>query len=318
MFYFATFKEMKQYTNHIIMIKPIKFQYNSETAVNNFYQKNSAVMTEEEVQSMALDEFNNLVKKLERHSVKVTVFNDVNLDTPDSVFPNNWISTHQEGDVCIYPMFAKNRRKERRNDILEYLKENFLVTEFRDYVRDFEGNNMFLEGTGSMVLDRINKIAYASISGRTHKDVFLKWCIDMKFNPVSFSAFQLNKDSISPIYHTNVMMSIADSFAIICLDSIIDLDDREKVQRCIEDSKKEIINITQNQVVAFAGNMLQVIGDKKYLVMSTSAYNSLTIMQIEQIQKHCAIIHSPLDTIELFGGGSARCMMAEVFLKEKR
>ena len=318
MFYFAAFKKMKQYTSHIIMIKPIKFQYNSETAVNNFYQKNSAMTTEDEIQSMALDEFNNLVKKLEEHSVKVTVFNDVNLDTPDAVFPNNWISTHQEGDICIYPMFAKNRRKERRNDILEYLKENFLVTEFRDYVKDFEDNNMFLEGTGSMVLDRINKIAYASISARTHKDIFLKWCIDMKFNPVSFSAFQLNKDSISPIYHTNVMMSIADSFAIICLDSIIDLDNRKKVQRCIEDSKKEIINITQNQVLLFAGNMLQVMGDKKYLVMSTSAYNSLTIMQIEQIKKHCAIIHSPLNTIELFGGGSARCMMAEVFLKEKR
>lgn len=317
MLYFTFIKKMNQITNNIIMIRPVQFQYNTETAVNNFYQKKSSFLTAEQVQSMALDEFNNLVEKLQAKNINVIVFNDINLTTPDSVFPNNWISTHQEGYICLYPMFAKNRRAERRNDILKYLKENFYVSEVKDYVKDFEKNNMFLEGTGSMVLDRVNRIAYASLSERTHKEVFVEWCNDMNFFPVSFSAFQLENNNMSPIYHTNVMMSIGHSFAIICLDAITDLDTRKKVQGYLEDSKKEIINITQNQVIAFSGNMLQVIGDKEYLVMSTSAYNSLTIKQIDKIQRHSSIIHSPLETIELFGGGSARCMIAEVFLKKR-
>tara|TARA_B100000927_G_scaffold109334_1_gene88278 strand:+ start:510 stop:1445 length:936 start_codon:yes stop_codon:yes gene_type:complete len=310
---------MSQITNTIFMIRPVSFRSNEQTIINNFYQKNNSNFDLSLINKKALLEFDVFVKKLKSKGINVIVIDDnENFDTPDSIFPNNWISFHSDGKTVLYPMFAKNRRLERREDILDYLTNQygFKINSIKDYTH-FENKNQYLEGTGSMILDRENKICYAAISVRTNKQVCLNFCNDFSYKPIFFVANQNVQGKRLPIYHTNVMMCIADKFAIICLNSIDSIGERNHVKTILNNSGKEIIEITESQKESFAGNMLQLQGNKSYLVMSKRAYSVLTKNQISAIEKYCSIIYSPLDTIEDYGGGSARCMMAEVFLPKK-
>lgn len=299
------------------MIRPVAFRMNEQTTENNYYQKVLENTTPETVHFKAIQEFDALVEKLKNVGVNVIVVQDTKeTDTPDSIFPNNWISFHETGDVALYPMFAENRRLERREDILDLLEdEGFEITEVMDYT-SAEEDNVFLEGTGSLILDREFNKAYCAISPRSDEELMIEFCEDFDMSPILFEAFQTVDGERKPIYHTNVMMSIAETFAILCPDAIDDKSERKMVLENLKADGKEVIFITEDQVNHFAGNMLQVRGanDKRYLVMSSSAFNSLTQVQIDKIEKHCEILHSNLDTIEACGGGSARCMMAEVFL----
>ena len=320
MFNNATYKRiMQQITNNIMMIKPVGFRYNEQTATNNYYQKVLDDLTPEKTQVNALKEFNIFVSRLEDIGVNVIVINDTEyFDTPDSVFPNNWVSFHENGVVGLYPMCAKNRRDERREDIFDSLVDEFgfKIEEIKDFT-EFEKDGKYLEGTGSMVLDRENKICYAAISIRTNQIAVIQFCKEFSYRPICFTANQNVRSERLAIYHTNVMMCVADKFAVICLDSIDNKIEKENVIETLIKSGKEIIEITEEQKYRFAGNMLQVMGNKPYLVMSNSAYNSLSESQIKTIEDHCPIVHSSLDTIEACGGGSARCMMAEIFLPKK-
>jgi len=311
---------MKQITNTIMMIKPVGFRYNEQTAVNNYYQKVLDNLTDEQTQEKALSEFNVFVDKLRNAGVNVVVVEDTkNPDTPDSIFPNNWVSFHENGIVGLYPMCAENRRDERREDIFDLLvdEHGFSIEEIKDFT-EFEEHDKFLEGTGSMVLDREDKICYAAISIRTDEIAVMQFCEEFGYRPVCFTANQDVEGERMAIYHTNVLMCVADTFVVICLDTIDDAIERENVVENLKETGKEIIEITEEQNQRFAGNMLQVMGDKPYIVMSNSAYNSLSESQIKTIEKHCPIIYSSLDTIEACGGGSARCMMSEIFLPKQK
>lgn len=308
---------MQQTTNTILMIRPINFRMNEQTAVNNYYQKVIDNLLPETVNTKAQNEFDAYVEKLQRFGVNVVVVSDTkDFDTPDSIFPNNWISFHENGTVGIYPMFAENRRLERREDVLEKLEsKGFLIENIVDYT-SAEEEDVFLEGTGSLLLDRVNRKAYCALSPRADEELFIEFCEDFEYTPVVFTANQTVEGKREAIYHTNVMMCLAETFAVICLDSIDDKKERKNVVKQLKEDGKQVIDITEDQVNNFAGNMLQVKGknDELFLVMSQAAYDSLTKQQITQIEKHCSIISSSLDTIEACGGGSARCMMAEVFL----
>ena len=305
-----------QTTDTVLMIEPAAFGFNAETAQNNYFQINSE---NAETQTKALQEFNNFVEKLRSKGINViTVKDTLEPHTPDSIFPNNWISMHQDGTVVLYPMCAVNRRWERRNDILEMLQNDFKVKEIIDLSAP-ENDGKFLEGTGSMIFDHDNKLAYGSVSLRLDEQLFREFCEKFGFEPVVFHSYQTANNERLPIYHTNVMMCVADQFVVICLDCIDDETERIKVVNAIVNSGKEIIEISESQMQQFAGNMLQVQNSdgKKFLVMSQSAYQSLTQEQISNIEKYSEIIYSDLETIETNGGGSARCMLAEVFLEKK-
>ena len=299
------------------MIRPINFGFNDETSKDNHYQKK---INKKNIAQLAVQEFENLVWHLKQSDIDVHVYHDDNkYKTPDSVFPNNWISTHQNGDVVLYPMLAMSRRMERRPEILDFLKyQGFIINNVIDY-SPAEKDFRFLEGTGSMTLDRKNKIAYCSISERSNKELFVKFCKDFKYIPVSFHSFQNVAKKRLPIYHTNVMMCLAESYCIICLDCIDDQRERINIINFLENSEKELIEISENQVGNFAGNMLELLNDKgeSLLVMSKSAENSLNENQKNIINKYSRIISSDINTIEVCGGGSARCMMAEIFLPKK-
>ena len=305
-----------QVTNTILMIRPINFRKNEQTAVNNYFQEDLA-LENAVINTRAQNEFDTFVEILRAKGVQVIVVQDTKEpDTPDSIFPNNWISFHADGTVGIYPMFAENRRNERREDILDTLEEmGFVIDSVMDYTAA-EADNLFLEGTGSLLLDRVNKKAYCALSGRADEDLFIEFCEDFDYAPILFTANQSVDGKRLPIYHTNVMMALGETFAIICLDTIDDKKERKNLVEHLKDTNKEIIAISEAQMHHFAGNMLQVLGadEKRYLVMSSAAYNSLKPDQIATIEKHNEIIHSSLETIETCGGGSARCMMAEVFL----
>ncbi|MFH6994905.1 citrulline utilization hydrolase CtlX [Flavobacterium sp. FlaQc-48] len=308
---------MKQTTNAIVMIRPVAFRMNEQTAVNNYYQKVLDGLLPSTVNAKAQQEFDTFVEKLRAVGVDVTVIDDnLETDTPDSIFPNNWVSFHENGDVALYPMFAENRRQERREDILDTLEEKgFEIANIMDYT-SAEEDGFFLEGTGSLLLDRANAKAYCALSPRADEELFIEFCEDFDYAPVIFEAFQTVDGERKLIYHTNVMMCLGETFAVICADSIDDKKERKMVLENLKADKKEIILITEAQVNNFAGNMLEVRGanDKKYIVMSASAHQSLTPKQIAQLENHAEILSSSLDTIEACGGGSARCMMAEVFL----
>ena len=311
---------MKQITNNIMMIKPVSFRYNEQTAVNNYYQKVLDHLTSNQTQEKALAEFNEFVAKLKNAGVNVIVIEDTTEpDTPDSIFPNNWVSFHSDGTVGLFPMCAENRRDERREDIFDILVDDygFEIKEIKDFT-EFEEHDKYLEGTGSMVLDRENKICYSAISIRTDEVAVMQFCEEYGYRPVCFTANQNVNGERMAIYHTNVMMCVADKFVVICLDSIDNETEKEDVIENIVEAGKEIIEISEEQKNRFAGNMLQLIGDSPYLVMSKSAYSSLTESQIRTIEKYCPILYSSLDTIEACGGGSARCMMAEIFLPRKK
>ena len=304
----------KQITNTVLMVRPVRFRMNEQTVVNNYFQEEMDLKNDE-INLKAQQEFDTLVDKLCAVGVKVIVVNDVyEQNTPDSVFPNNWITFHQNGDVAIYPMFAENRRRERREDILDKVEaEGFDIENVYDYT-DAEKENIFLEGTGAMVLDRVNRKAYCALSPRADEELFIEFCEDFEYTPVIFKAYQQVNNEQLPIYHTNVMMALGVDFAVVCLDTITDKSERKNLLHHLKEDKKEVINITPEQMCQYAGNMLQVQGkNSTYLVMSDAAYNALTPQQIQTIEKHTQILHSNLETIETCGGGSARCMMAEVF-----
>ncbi len=305
-----------QVTNSILMIRPVSFRMNEQTAVNNYFQENvegSGVS----INSKAQSEFDKFVNVLRAKGVQVVVVDDTKEpDTPDSIFPNNWVSFHSDGTVGLYPMFAENRRNERREDILEQLEsEGFLIENVMDYT-SAEEQEIYLEGTGSLLIDRVNKIVYCALSVRADEELIIEFCEDFDCMPVIFTANQTVEDKRLPIYHTNVMMCLAENFAVICLDTIDDKKEKKNVVHHLKESGKEIIPISESQMHHFAGNMLQVLGadEKRYLVMSSQAFDSLKASQISAIEKHCEILHSSIETIETCGGGSARCMMAEVFL----
>ena len=277
------------------MVRPVRFRMNEETVVNNYFQEEMDLKNEE-INRQAQQEFDALVHKLRIVGVKVIVVDDIyEQNTPDSVFPNNWITFHQNGDV----------------DRVE--AEGFAIENVYDYT-EAEKENVFLEGTGAMILDRVNRKAYCALSPRADEELFIEFCEDFEYTPVIFRAYQQVDNKQVPIYHTNVMMALGEDFAIVCLDTITDKSERKNVLHHLKEDHKEIISITAEQMYQYAGNMLQVQGaDRSYLVMSDAAYNSLTAAQRQAIEKHCPIIHSNLETIETCGGGSARCMMAEVF-----
>lgn len=308
---------MKQTTNSILMIRPVAFRMNEQTAVNNYYQKVLDGLLPATVNAKAQQEFDVFVEKLQAVGVDVTVVDDtLNPDTPDSIFPNNWISFHENGDVALYPMFAVNRRQERREEILDMLEEKgFVIQNIVDYT-SAEEDGFFLEGTGSLLLDRANSKAYCALSPRADEELFIEFCEDFDYAPVIFEAFQTVDSERKLIYHTNVMMCLGETFAVICMDCIDDKKERKMVLDNLKENNKEVILISEDQVNNFAGNMLEVRGtnDKRYLVMSAAAHQSLTSKQITQLEKHAEILSSSLDTIEACGGGSARCMMAEIFL----
>jgi hypothetical protein len=289
---------------------------NEQTAVNNYFQEDLDLKNAE-INAKAQNEFDAFVEKLRAVGIQVIVENDDKLlDTPDSIFPNNWVSFHENGDVALYPMFAENRRKERREEVLDRLeKEGFAIENIVDYT-SAEDEGLFLEGTGSLLLDRVNRKAYCALSARADEELFIEFCEDFEYTPVVFTAYQTVEGARKAIYHTNVMMTLAESFAVICLDCIDDKKERKNVLKHLKEDGKEIIAISEEQVAHFAGNMLQVRGEnnKRFLIMSQAAYDCLTPAQIQKIEKHSEILSSSLETIETCGGGSARCMMAEIFL----
>ena len=307
---------MSQTTNTILMIRPVNFRMNEQTAVNNYFQEDLKLKNAE-INEKAQKEFDDFVEKLRAVGVNVIVENDdKSLDTPDSIFPNNWVSFYKNGDVGLYPMFAENRRRERREEILLRLeKEGYQINNIVDYT-SAEEEGLYLEGTGSLLLDRINSKAYCALSPRADEDLFIEFCEDFEYTPILFTANQDVDGKRLAIYHTNVMMCLGELFSVICLDSIDDKKERKNVVKNLKQDGKAIIEISESQMHQFAGNMLQVKGenDQRYLVMSKAAHDSLTPKQVADIEKFCPILSSSLETIETCGGGSARCMMAEVFL----
>ncbi len=310
---------MRQITDTLLMVRPVAFRMNEQTAVNNYFQE-GLHLANEKINKKAQDEFDAFVEKLRAVGVHVIVVDDdEKLDTPDSIFPNNWVTFHEDATAALYPLFAENRRRERRAEVFEKIEEEgYVIKNVVDYT-SAEDEELFLESTGSMILDRVNEKAYCALSPRANEELLIEFCEDFELTPVIFIAYQDVDGRRMPIYHTNVMMCLAENFAVICLDSIDDPKERKNVVRHLKIDGKEIIEISEAQMHRYAGNMLQVSGEdgKKYLVMSKSAHDSLLPTQIAAIEKHCEILSSNLETIETCGGGSARCMMAEIFLPKK-
>jgi len=307
---------MKQYSSHLLMVRPSSFRKNEETAVNNYFQA-EAGLDSKVVLRQAQSNFDAMVQQLRQARIKVTVFNEPEgSDTPDALFPNNWISMHHDRRVALYPMFAENRRRERREEVLDLLEEQgFEIEEVIDY-SSAEEEGLYLEGTGSMILDHENRMAYCALSERADEDLFIEFCEDFEYTPFTFSAFQTVAEKRLKIYHTNVMMCVADRYAVVCLECIDDESERKQLKKYLKESGKTLIPISEAQMHQFAGNMLQV-GDQDQnpvLIMSDSAYKSLTAGQIKTLESFNPIVHPELGVIETCGGGSARCMIAEIFL----
>ena len=294
----------------ILMVRPYQFYFNQQTAANNFFQSNINI---ENANELAIAEFDAMVEKLRAHQIKVNVVQDTkDPSTPDSIFPNNWVSTHTNGTLCLYPMYAENRRAERKSSVIEFLQSNYKIENTLD-LTDLEKEGIFLEGTGSMVLDHQNKLAYGCLSERLDKEAFISWCDKMQFKPITFKAVD---DKAQPIYHTNVLMCMANQFVVICLDSIPNEQERQMLLDSFAQTNKEVIEISQDQLNHFAGNMLQVfdITEKPHLIMSEQAYKSLHTAQLKSLEKYNPLLPISIPTIEALGGGSTRCMMAEIYL----
>jgi hypothetical protein len=297
----------------ILMVRPYQFYFNQQTAANNFFQSNINI---ENANELAIAEFDAMVEKLRAHQIKVNVVQDTkDPSTPDSIFPNNWVSTHTNGTLCLYPMYAENRRAERKSSVIEFLQSNYKIENTLD-LTDLEKEGIFLEGTGSMVLDHQNKIAYGCLSERLDKNAFNEWCDKMQFKAIAFKAVD---DKAQPIYHTNVMMCMGDQFVVICSDSIPNEQERQMLLDSFAQTNKEVIEISQDQLNHFAGNMLQVfdITEKPHLIMSEQAYKSLHTAQLKSLEKYNPLLPISIPTIEALGGGSTRCMMAEIYLINK-
>ena len=296
------------------MIRPVRFGFNQETAgCNEFQQESFAQQTKGTAQQTAREEFDLMIDQLQKAGLELHIFNDTDeVDRPDAVFSNNWVSFHQSGKVVLYPMMAENRRLERRADIIESLAGDFNVEEVIDLTH-FEAEGKYLEGTGSMVFDRRYKIAYACLSPRTHKEVLDAFAAALGYEIITFST---SDEHNKPIYHTNVLMCVGDIFAVVCLEAIKDPDERLMVRSVLEETHKDVIEISLEQMRHFAGNMLMVRNGKgdKFLVMSTQAYDSLTPRQKDRLDDYALLLHTDLSVIEGNGGGSARCMMTEIHL----
>lgn len=305
-----------QTSSVILMVRPANFGFNPETAENNFYQQKDQ-RSADEIRELARQEFDGFVALLRDQGVEVVVIEDT--DSPvktDAVFPNNWFSTHPDGKLILYPMYSPNRRLERRKDIIEQLMNlGFGVREILD-LSFFEETEQYMEGTGSMVIDHDSKTIYACYSQRTHRVPLDYVAKLLGYQVVGFDSVQEIGGQISPIYHTNVMMHVGTDLAVVCLDSIPKASERQLVQESLTKAGKKVIPITAKQKFNFAGNMLEVCnsGGEKFTVMSQTAYDSLNVGQIQQIEKYTTIISPSIPTIEKLGGGSARCMMAEIFL----
>ncbi len=301
---------MNHFTSNILMISPEKFRSNEFTMDDNVFQSRKLVNTE--VSKKVMKEFEKLENTISNKGITVYSMKDDSIhDTPDGVFPNNWISFHNKHKAVIYPMLAENRRLERHSDTLKKLSKKGIDVQITHDYSIYENQNKFLEGTGSIVLDRNSKIAYCSISMRSNEELFNKFCDDLNYRPIIFNSIYESK----PIYHTNVLMSICNNFCVICLESIINEDEKNNLIKSFEYSGLEIIDITYNQMSSYLGNCIQLL-DKDgnpILVMSTTAFKSISNQQLKRILNHTDIIHSDIKTIENYGGGSARCMIAEIF-----
>ena len=300
---------MTQTTSTVFMVKPVCFGFNDQTAKNNPFQKEGF---REGAQEKALNESNNFVKLLKDNGIKVVLAEDtLEPKTPDSIFPNNWFSTHQGGFLVVYPMFAPNRRAERKQVFLDAIKSHYNYKTLID-LTNWENEGKFLEGTGSMVLDRVNKVAYACKSPRTCEEVFNDFCKLLGYTPILFNAVDKNDKMI---YHTNVLMCIGSTFAIVCTDTIKDKEEKNKVLVSLEKSGKKLVEISFEQMEKYAGNMLEVKNEegKRFLIMSQTAYDCLNKEQKEYLEKECTILHPQIEYIEKNGGGAARCMLAELF-----
>lgn len=307
---------MEQITDHIIMIRPRHFGFNAETAANNTFQQEDGAMGPEEIAQKALEEFDQLVTLLRENGVHVDVVDDTDDPVkPDAVFPNNWFSTHQNGTVVTYPMMSPARRNERREDVIVALSDDYEVNK-RYSFEVYEEYDQFLEGTGSLVLDREHRVAYACLSPRSEMTLIEKFCIVTGYTPLTFHALYDGK----PVYHTNVVMALGATYVVICLECIPDPQEQKRLRESFRNTKKELIEITPKQMAAFAGNMIQLssVTGEKLCVMSEQAYRSLSTEQTERLQQHNRILFSPVYVIEKYGGGSARCMIAENFLSRKK
>ncbi|MEO6523669.1 MAG: arginine deiminase-related protein [Mucilaginibacter sp.] len=306
---------MNHLTSHILMIRPVSFGFNEQTAESNAFQHKS--IEEQNIQEMALAEFDAFAEKLKDNGLDVIIAHDTTEPhTPDSIFPNNWVSFHEDGKIFIYPMQAENRRLERDIKMLKKTTFNdFVVSEIKD-LSPYEHSGEYLEGTGSMVLDRENKIAYACLSPRTHPDVIKAFRSESGYTSILFHATDQNGKAI---YHTNVMMCLGDEFVVICLDAVTDAIEKNLLMASFEQTNKQVIEISQQQLNEFAGNMLELKNDKgeRLLIMSARAHASLEPEQVKKLEKYCKIVSASLETIETIGGGSARCMIAEVHLPVK-
>lgn len=296
------------------MVRPSSFRINSQTTSNNYFQKTTH-LNDAQVLKKACLEFDNLVSLLLSNGIPVNVFqDDLIQDTPDSIFPNNWISFHSNKRIAIYPMYAYNRRLERNDEIIKFIESKGIEIDIINDYSDAENHNLFLEGTGSMVLDRLNKKSYCSLSERTSESLIEEFCDEFNYMPIVFKSYQNINKKRKLIYHTNVMMCVANKYSIICLESIDSKIDKQIVIKSLKDDNKEIIEISEIQLNSFAGNMIELVFENKsFLIMSSQAYKSLSKNQIQKIEKFSKIIHSSVETIENCGGGSVRCMIAEVF-----
>lgn len=305
-----------QTTSHILMVRPASFGFNAQTAASNAFQNQIDTLSQAEIAEQAQAEFDGFVAKLRSKDIQVKVVADTSSpEKPDAIFPNNWVSFHADGRVFLYPMCTPNRRLERRTDIIEDLANSFSIKEIRD-ISPAENEGRILEGTGSMVLDHKHKIIYACLSPRTEATLLAEYGKEIGYEVVAFTSLD---EKGGEVYHTNVVMCMGDGFAVICLDTIRDKAEREKVEASLTNTGNDIVNISLAQMNQFAGNMLQVQNTtgKTFLVMSQTAYNALTPTQTTQLSKHTEILPVQIDTIETIGGGSARCMMAEIFCAEK-
>ncbi len=301
-----------QSTSKVLMVRPVRFGFNEQTAGNNSFQKRGYELS---AQDMALEEFDNFVSLLRANNVEVVVVEDTpEPHTPDSIFPNNWFSTHASGELVLYPMCAPNRRLERKESVLNVIKEIGERGKMRRIVdlTHWESENLFLEGTGSLIFDRKNRIVFACRSPRCDIAVLEDLCEKLDYEFLDFGAY--DRDG-KPIYHTNVMMCVGDKFVVACLDSIKNIDERTEFISFVEDCDKELIEISIDQMEQFAGNMLQLrsTGGEPLLIMSATAKRALTTDQLENLMSYCKIISPELESIETNGGGSARCMLAEIF-----
>ena len=302
-------------TSTILMVRPAAFGFNAETAANNYFQSNPDI-SNAELQKKALYEFDNMVAILRKRGVTVIVIEDTEIPAkPDAIFPNNWLSTSPNGTVTVYPMFAPNRRIEKREDIIQQLSKDFTVTNLQDW-SEYEVEGRFLEGTGSMIVDHENAMIYAAISERTNLSVLEKFAATNNYQAVVFLA--TDKDG-HPIYHTNVMMALGEEFCVLCEEAIEEEWELIAVRQLLESTNHAIIPITREQMCSFAGNMLEVKNDKEehLLVMSQSAFDSLRKEQKNMLEAYATLLPIPVPTIEQVEGGSVRCMMAEIFLQKK-